>query len=147
MAKGNVKDPASHTQRVCARLSFQTGKRYIETLTFREFKRIRSEMGYDASGAPYINKDTDEYSILNETDLLNNPHGDNDISIGGTRFSICIDFDQPDNRHEITIKWMGKGQPILRTFDVSLVQSLGRRLFLQKMVVLYRTLKYLASHL
>ena len=43
MAKGNVKDPASHTQRVTSKLSYQTGKRYMESLTFREYKRLRLE--------------------------------------------------------------------------------------------------------
>eukprot|EP00971_Amphidinium_carterae_P145891 2891672-Amphidinium_carterae.1 len=47
MAKVNVKDPASHTQRVSSTLSYQTGKRYIESLTFREYKRLRAEESTD----------------------------------------------------------------------------------------------------
>jgi hypothetical protein len=40
MEKGNVKAPASHTQKVTSVLLFQTGKRYMESLTF-----LKSEMG------------------------------------------------------------------------------------------------------
>jgi hypothetical protein len=128
MAKGNVKDPASHTQRVSSLLSFQTGKRYMESLTFREFKRLKSEMGYDSTGTPYISKSTDERNDLDNHSVTHNNDSSN-IFLGGTRFSISLDVDQPEGHYDVSINWKGKGQTPLRSFDISLVQTLGQRLF------------------
>jgi hypothetical protein len=128
MAKGNVKDPASHTQRVGSRLSFQTGKRYIESLTFREFKRLRTEMGYETGGSPYISKDTEEYSILHSRQS-SNVNDDADLFTGGTKFSISLDVDQPEGQYDVSIVWKCNGATPLRSFDNNLLQSLGRRLF------------------
>jgi len=128
MAKGNVKDPASHTQRVVSRLSYQTAKRYMESLTFREFKRLRTEMGYEHGGPPYISRDTEEYTILHNNATLN-CNDDADVFFGGTRFSICLDIDQPEGQYEVSIEWKGKGTNPSHDFDDKIIQALGKRLF------------------
>jgi hypothetical protein len=129
MAKGNVKDPASHTQRVTSLLSFQTGKRYMESLTFRDFKRLKSEMGFeDTTVTPYISKNTEERNVL-DNHVVTHDNDNSNIFLGGTRFSICLDVDQPEGHYDVSIIWKGRGQTPLRSFDNSLVQILGQRLF------------------
>jgi hypothetical protein len=86
IAKGNVKDPASHTQRVTSKLTFQTGKRYMETLTFREFKRLKSECGHETEGKPYINKCTVEQMLSDNRRPIIHDHDTLSIFTGGTRF-------------------------------------------------------------
>jgi hypothetical protein len=129
MAKGNVKDPASHTQRVTSKLTFQTGKRYMETLTFREFKRLKSESGDETEGKPYINKCTVERMLSENRRPVIHDHDTSSIFTGGTRFSISLDVDQPEGVHNVSFFWNGKGKQPLKGFDELLLQALGKRLF------------------
>jgi hypothetical protein len=133
MAKGNVKDPASHSQRISSKLSFQTGKRYMEMLTFREYKRMKMELDPGAvfidDSAPYLNFNTEEAKLLqnngDDTDDINQ-----DINTKySTKFSINLDLDQPENHYDVTIEWLGKGQRPSRSYDNHLLQQLGKRLF------------------
>ena len=132
MAKGNVKDPASHTQRISSSLSYQTGKRYIESLTFREYKRMKAEEEhdqqvdcYDCGG--YINRETPEAKVVIP------PRDDNNdevpIYAAGTSFTLVLDLDQPDNEYAVYVHWTGKGKPTLGKFDEHLLGQLGKRLF------------------
>jgi hypothetical protein len=137
MAKGNVKDPASHTQRVSSTLSYQTGKRYIESLTFREYKRMKAEEAhgtvdcYDCGG--YINPDTPEAKILQSQfdDDNDNDGGQHHVSVvsSGTSFVLVLDLDQREDEYLVHIRCQGKGKPNLGKFDEHLLQQLGKRLF------------------
>jgi hypothetical protein len=137
MAKGNVKDPASHSQRVNSKLSYQTGKRYIESLTFREYKRLKKEIDpcsdFGDDTAPYINSDTVEAQMvmndLSQDASVVDDTNPNITTAGSTKFSICLDLDQPEGQYTVTIEWLGKGKKPLRGFDEHLVQQLGKRLF------------------
>jgi hypothetical protein len=135
MAKGNVKDPASHTQRITSTLSYQTGKRYIESLTFREYKRLKAEENndlvdcYDYGG--YINRNTPEAPAARNTTHDNVHVADNQVSISstGTSFTLVLDPDQRENEYAVEVYWKGKGKPTLGQFDKHLLSQLGKRLF------------------
>jgi hypothetical protein len=136
MAKGNVKDPASHTQRVSSTLSYQTGKRYIESLTFREYKRMKAEEGHDPVDCfdfgGYINRDTEEAKILRHSLRVENEGVVEQPSTAvstGTSFSLVLDIDQPETQFQVDVHWKGKGKPNLGKFDEHLLQQLGKRLF------------------
>jgi hypothetical protein len=75
MVKGNVKDPASHTQRQSSKLSYQTGKRYMESLTFCEYKGFWAENSHKTTGQTigpggYIN------NCMKEAKLARHPESD-----------------------------------------------------------------------
>jgi hypothetical protein len=138
MAKGNVKDPASHTQRNSSKLSYQTGKRYMESLTFREYKRLRNETDPHANFCcddvtPYISHTTEEAKIALAVQSTNSVvMGAEDQCVdtkGSTKFCICLDVDQPEGHHAVTVDWLGKGNKPLKSFDDHLLQQLGKRLF------------------
>jgi hypothetical protein len=136
MAKVNVKDPASHTQRVTSTLSYQTGKRYIESLTFREYKRMKAEEMHDPVDCRgyggYINPDTPEAKILHTSvnDEIDE-YSNREVSIAssGTSFALVLDLDQRENEYNVHVHWKGKGKPNLGKFDEHLLQQLGKRLF------------------
>jgi len=138
MAKGNVKDPASHTQRNTSTLSFQTGKRYIESLTFREYKRLKAEL--NNSGGPddcdvnfYLNRNTKEAQLhrlaVAAIPLNNEQHTDPPLP-GGTKFMITVDHDAYLRQYQVDIQWMGQGDMPLGMWDDDLVQKIGQRLFM-----------------
>jgi hypothetical protein len=135
MAKGNVKDPASHTQRITSTLSYQTGKRYIESLTFREYKRLKAEENnglvdcYDYGG--YINRNTPEAQAA-RTNIEDNVYDagiQRSSSSAGTSFTLVLHPDQRDNEYVVDVCWKGKGIPTLGQFDKHLLSQDGKRLF------------------
>jgi hypothetical protein len=135
MAKGNVKDPASHTQRITSTLSYQTGKRYIESLTFREYKRLKAEETnglvdcYDYGG--YINRNTPEAQAArtNTEDNVYDTGNQRSSSSAGTSFTLVLHPDQRDNEYVVDVCWKGKGIPTLGQFDKHLLSQVGKRLF------------------
>lgn len=138
MAKGNVKDPASHTQGVSSTLSYQTGKRYMESLTFREYKRMKAEQNgnspVDCGVGSYINKNTKEATLFRKTmssPVSDDANSDRDVTVvpRGTRFKINLDVDRREGEFPVTLEWKCRGKKPLVAFDDSLLQQLGRRLF------------------
>jgi hypothetical protein len=114
----NVKNPASHSQRVNSKLSYQTGKRYMESLTLYEYKCLRKEIDpstdFGKDTAPYINNDTDKSQMITRNQMPERSAVDDTplriTTQGSTKFSICLDVDQPEGRYEVTIEWLGKGK-------------------------------------
>jgi hypothetical protein len=68
MAKGHVEDPASHPQHVSSTLSYQTGKRYMKSLTLHEYKRMKSKHDHSPTDCnindTYLNKNTKEAILV-----------------------------------------------------------------------------------
>jgi hypothetical protein len=136
MAKGNVKDPASHTQRVSTKLSYQTGKRYMESLTFREYKRLKAEASNDTTDSPigpggYINNCTKEAILLSNDDRRPQlPNGQIVVRSSGTKFTLVLDIDPREDDFDIFTEWeVTPGTTILAKFDDYLLETVGRRLF------------------
>lgn len=135
MAKGNVKDPANHTQRVAATLSYQTGKRYIESLTFREYKRLKAEVNNDPADTSigpggYINNCTNEAALCRQSDTaLPNPNDEVSVVASGTKFTLVLDLDRQENEYIVDTQWGGKGKQTLGRFDAHLLERLAKRLF------------------
>ena len=135
MAKGNVKDPASHTQRVTSKLSYQTGKRYMESLTFREYKRLRQEtdscsITSDESAVPYINNNTEEAQMVrNIAEDDSSVRDESSSTHGSTKFLMSLDVDQPNGQCIVVFEWLGRGKRPLKDFDDHLLLKLGQRLF------------------
>jgi hypothetical protein len=137
MAKLNVKDPASHTQRVSSTLSYQTGKRYIESLTFREYKRLRAEETdepvnccefgqYLNSNTQAANRQRSSHVVMNNTGLPNEPS----VVTTGSKFSIVLDLDQRENEFSVELHWDASvSKPNIVKFDKHILQQLGKRLF------------------
>jgi hypothetical protein len=137
MAKVNVKDPASHTQRVSSTLSYQTGKRYMESLTFREYKRLRAEDEIDSVNCGdfgnYINSNTKEaIKDRSSRDVAQHENCNNisPIMATGTKFSIVLDLDQREDEFSVDVVWQEQDvNPKLVSFDKHLLRQLGNRLF------------------
>jgi hypothetical protein len=137
MAKGNVKDPTSHTQQNSSKLSYQTGKRYMESLTFREYKHLRKETDPHCNFCcddvtPYISNTTDKAKIalgVLPTNAIIMDADDQSVDTkGSTKFCICLDVYQPEGHYAVTLDWLGKGNKPLKSFDDHLLQQLGKRL-------------------
>jgi hypothetical protein len=110
----------------------------METLTFREYKRLRKETDpltdFDDKGTPYINMNTEEAKMATDNrytpTVVANINSSTDIDDkGSTKFAICLDVDQPEGQYAVTVEWIGKGQTPKFGFDDKLVQQLGKRLF------------------
>ena len=125
IAKKTVKDPASHTQRQKSKLSHQTGKRYIESLTMSEYCRLSG-----AENTKYINPKTKEAELSRRVTPDMEPELDIAKAVsGGTNFVLSIDYDNGDDEPLTSITWVGKGKKPMYNFDHDMLQQLGRRLF------------------
>jgi hypothetical protein len=135
MAKGIVKDPASHTQRVSSKLSYQTGKRYMESLTFREYKRLRAEHSHEPTEATigpggYINNCTKEAQLARGLPSKTFPNNDRTtVRASGTKFTLILDVDPGDHEFALYIQWEGTGTKTIAKYSDSLLETLARRLF------------------
>jgi hypothetical protein len=112
----------------------------MESLTFREYKRLKAEETNDPANCAvgpggYINNNTKEAKLLRESlanAVGNTPTRHNDLYIesSGTKFCINLDVDQPTtDQYPVYVTWEGQGRRKAGCYDKHLLEQLGKRLF------------------
>ena len=109
----------------------------MESLTFREYKRLRAEDTSDpvncGNFGSYINSNTKEATKdRSSRNDLHHEHRNNISSTiaTGTKFSIVLDLDQRENEFSVDVVWQEQDvNPKLVAFDKHILCQLGKRLF------------------